>query len=978
MSDAIRNTRPQVGSTTPPSAAPVAGGGPTIAPADGIIDDSHRTARNVLTTVGILGGLAGAAAGGLQLLRASQGAILSANGRIGAIAGVAAGLGAALLVPIIAHAALGSEHRSYDLTVSGSRSDALMSAAGMGGDVGVVPISQQFDKWGLLQLQDTNVDGDGPASVSYPSNAPLTFDSIVTRDGDAHVRGADGGFANTGAPGAVDVTAIDPANTAAVSALAGSRLALDPQGAELTVGKPMFGAAPFATEGEALRALANQGVRNAVLVRVGSGAAVATVVFEAGPLAGAGNLAARGTELRPVSSATLVTPGGVEHLVYGRRATAPGVTYASTPAEATPVDVSKLDARDPKAAAAIVGQRIGVAGDASSERVMTIGAPLLGGASFPTGEAAMAELFEAGTSSAVLVQVGSGAGAGVLAFAADGAMTTSLDATAPRHPMLAPQEAVTVIAPDPVRAGGIAAHGLSGGAFVDSTLRPEAIDTTVFASADAGKLTGLRIGVDNAGAPTRLGTPLGTHATIGEATQAAMASGARELIVPLAAGAAARFALGSASTIDTRLAPLDQLRVVTGPKSYTISDAGSIDFERRLTPFDPSEPIGQRTATGLGAGIILAHIGSFQDEASAVNAIRGDLNDRSFRVVLNQDGPAGSWHAYELGGDVSGTPTWDNEMAPRIATAAFNADIRTTQDAVESVPSTYGTDVVTYRDEFSHAARLLSHGGSISEVAATAAQRVSRTQIDIVRAFDPNEAIGHTVSIGGQSLRIDRWIDSTDISSSAQSRISTAASDDRAYVVLEQKNNRGAYHVYEATIGYTGNGWDDGRAHTAYASWTEPHDRRYDETERASGQYGTDVYHYDVSENWRTREVSSGYGSSTTDTTSVNRTRVLNYVDYAPKPAPPPPTPPSGGHTSPGDDGGNSGGSTSPGDDGGSSGGSTSPGDDGGSSGGSTSPGDEGGYTPAPAPAPAPAPSPSPSPSNGDSTDNGDPSEDDF
>jgi hypothetical protein len=78
-----------------------------------------------------------------------------------------------------------------------------------------------------------------------------------------------------------------------------------------------------------------------------------------------------------------------------------------------------------------------------------------------------------------------------------------------------------------------------------------------------------------------------------------------------------------------------------------------------------------------------------------------------------------------------------------------------------------------------------------------------------------------------------------------------------------------------------------------------------------------------------------------------------------------------GGSTSPGDDGGynpgNGGGNTSPGDDGGyvppsNGGGNTGPGDDGG---GYTPPSNGGGSTP-------------PSTGNGNSTDNGNPSEDDF
>jgi hypothetical protein len=97
---------------------------------------------------------------------------------------------------------------------------------------------------------------------------------------------------------------------------------------------------------------------------------------------------------------------------------------------------------------------------------------------------------------------------------------------------------------------------------------------------------------------------------------------------------------------------------------------------------------------------------------------------------------------------------------------------------------------------------------------------------------------------------------------------------------------------------------------------------------------------------------------------------------------------PRNDYPDPGYPGGGSGGGTSPGDDYGggynppsNGGGSTSPGDDGGgytppsNGGGSTSPGDGGGYTPPPSNGGGSTP---PSTGSGNSSDNGNPSEDDF
>jgi len=1248
----------------------VTGGGPIsepgtqvpVAPADGVVDDAHRTARHVLTGIGLVAGLGAAGAGVLALKEIAPFVSPKAG-----IAMIAAGLGAALLLPIIANSALGSQHKDYAAVVRGTHADAVTRAGGISGDVGIVPIAADRSEWGLVSLE-SNVDRQGPNSVSFPENAPLTFASIVSRAGDTYVRSASGAFINEGVQAAVDLATVDPANRGELDAFVGKRLGVDAQGQILRLGAPMFEGEVFPSDGEALRALANLGVTHAVLLRMGSGTAAGTVVFAANAVAD--GIDARGADVRPISNAIHVIPGGAERLVDAERAPAPGADYATVAAEPTTIDLTKLDASDTADLASITGQRIGVAGG----KVVQLAAPLFGGAVLANAADALARLYSAGIDNAVLVKVGAGSGAHVVAFATSPADQDAADLGI-THPIVRPASALTVVAPDPARPGSLAgfqvqaqgstlvatglapttsdvtklnAHsaadvaslvgqriGTAGGkvtvlgaalfggqsapteaemltrlyservgeavlvrmgsgtssgvvAFaaskgqdpaalsfdhpllgpahnvtvidsdpdrpgtlagfqpkgtklVEGTLAPHALDVArldpndpataktlagrvvgvtqdgrairlgaplfggqadanepamlgrmfeqgadlailikvgtgdaarvlafqspdAAASAaaggapwseqvhhlmispagsvtdvpaggieygltDAGKveprdiapstvdphgigqddvaqLTGMRIGRDQAGGVLRLGAPLGVHVTIDEARQAAMASGTRELLLPLADGVA-RFALpGELSVVSTRLTPTNTFEIVRGPKGYRINAGNAIEFSTRLTAFDVSEPIGRSIDSNVADGVVVAHLGSFPDIGSATAAIRGGFEDHTRKVIVHASGPAGEFHAYELGDWSEGAPAWDRQMGEISASAAFNGDIRTASEETLNEPSKWGTDVVTYRNDFTHAARLLSTGGKVEEIGATPAQRIAHTQIKIIRAFDPNEAVNHRASTGPVSGVLGNYLTSFQNIDQARTFVRDMTSrTGQSFAIANKANNVGSYHVYDYRIGAGGgNPWDTARAPLELASWTVPKRTDRTITEFRPGQYGQDEYVFRITEERiEQHEWSRSYGEDTISTTAPREiTRTQLSVRPAPAPAPIPPTSPgddggTGGGTSPGDDGG-TGGGTSPGDDGG-TGGGTSPGDDGGTGGG-TSPGDDGGTrppsnggstspgdsplpvpvpTPIPTPIPTPAPRPTPpATSPGDSTDNGDPSEDNF
>jgi hypothetical protein len=605
---------------------------------------------------------------------------------------------------------------------------------------------------------------------------------------------------------------------------------------------------------------------------------------------------------------------------------------------ATAIDASSIDPADAAAVRSLVGRQLAVSADGA--KTVTLGEPLLGGQPAASKQEAIAKLFEAGVDDAALVDTGRG----VLAYRAGGAADGLFARGAAIHPV----GAVTLLSDVSNTSPTVhVAHDIAGALNASNVQRP-VLDVGTIAKADAGSLVGRRV-AGSGGNVERLGKLVSTHANVGEAVTAAAATKQRTLVTKLQDGAAVFELPGSATdTLVTALGGDGRLQVVQDRKLFSVASSGKVSFKSRSVPFDVKEPIGFKLDSGGVSGTAKSLLGSYGSQAAALAAIKGDLGTSDRYVVVKADGPAGAYHAYKVEG--SGGRAWDTQLGGTSLGAWRDDDYRKHTEEIERRPSTWGTDLYYFDHVTTRTVRFLDEGDSRREVATSGVREVSRNLKNIVRAFDPHEAIGQTVRIGGESLRINNWIDSTDWESSARSRISTSAGDPRAYVVLERENNRGTYHVYEASNGGYGSSWNESRADVDMASWVEDRARTYEETERRQGQYGTDVYHYDVTERWRERLLSEGYGTTVTDRTSKRVERDLDYVDRA---DPPPPS-----HTSPGDDPPSSGGGhTSPGDDsGGSSGGShTSPGDDNGSGGHS------GGGS-----------------SSGNSTDNGNPSEDDF
>jgi hypothetical protein len=631
---------------------------------------------------------------------------------------------------------------------------------------------------------------------------------------------------------------------------------------------------------------------------------------------------------------------------------------------ATAIDAGSINPTDPASVRSLVGAKVAVTADGAG--TVRLGEPLLGGAPAASKGEAAAQLFELGIDDAVLLDTG----AGVLAYEAQGAADAgNLHA---RGTAVQPVGALTLLAnntdgPTASSAGGV-------GSLLDSeSLSRPLLDTTKVAVADAGSLTGRRI-AGSAGSVVQLGKLLSTHATLDEGIAAGASNGSRTLVAKLADGVAVYQLPGKAdqALVTALRAGGDRLSVVQERKRFSVAEDGTVTFQARSVPFETSEPIGRKLDSGAIAGTATKLHGSYASREAALKDIRGDLETRTPFVVVEAAGADGKFHAYVVDRSGSGK-AWDTDLGRTTMGAWHNPSVKRSVEEVERHPSTWGTDLHYFNRTSERTVRFLDEGARTTEVATSPTREVSRMRSHIVRAFDPHEAVGHTVRLGGESLRMGGYVHSTDSSHAARAFIDRSAADPSAFVVLERENNRGRFHIYASTPTTSWSAsWTSSRAEPRMASWTEPQMRSYSDTERRNGQHGTDIYHYDVTERWSERRLSEGWSARTTDSTSKRVDRVLNRIVYAD-----PPLPPSGGGTSPGDTGG----STSPGDSGGStwpgSGGSTSPGDSGGStwpgSGGSTSPGDSGGST-----SPGSGGSTSPGSGGGNSTDNGNPSWDDF
>jgi hypothetical protein len=623
---------------------------------------------------------------------------------------------------------------------------------------------------------------------------------------------------------------------------------------------------------------------------------------------------------------------------------------------ATAVDARSIDVGDQAAVQSLVGMQVGVSADGTQQ--VQLGEPLFVG----RDRAGVTEqLFEAGVDDAALVDTG----AGVVAYRVAGAA----DQLKARGTGIQPVGAVSLLSDVSGSPRALTPEAIGGG-FAASRVPHPVLDVGTIKVDDARSLVGRRVG-GTGGSVEHLGKLVSTHKDVNAAVMAAAAQHTRTLVVKLKDGAAVYALPGSADApLVTALGGgAGALQVVQDRKKYAVSSTGAVKFSGRSIPYDTSEALGAKLDSGSISGKAVKLLGSYPTREAATAAIKGSLDTDTPYVVVEAAGPTGNFHAYAIDTKAGGA-AWDQQLGATTMGAWRDDHFRRTVEELERRPSTWGTDVYHYDHTTERTVRFLDTGASRSEVATSPSREVSRTLDHIDRAFDPNEPVGHTVSINGRSYQIQRWIDSTDFESSARSRIDASPNDPSAFVVLERENNRGTYHVYQATPVSYGDDWNDSRADPDLASFSRANSRTYGTTETRAGQYGPDVYHYDVTERWRERIISNDYSSDVTDRTSPSIDRVLVSVDRTP-----PPPPPS--HTSPGDDSGTGGNHTSPGDDNGSSGG-TSPGDDNGSTGGTgshsggTSSGDDSGS------GSTPPPSSGGSTSSGDSSDNGNPGDDDF
>lgn len=562
---------------------------------------------------------------------------------------------------------------------------------------------------------------------------------------------------------------------------------------------------------------------------------------------------------------------------------------------ATAVDARSIDPASSHSVQSLVGTQLAVSGDGTL--VVKLGAPLLDGhASSSAGDAA-AKLFEQGIDDAVLLDTGHG----VLAYAVDGTTGGTLSA---RGTGVQPVEALTLLTSNSSAPSGSSARDI-GAELSSSPLTRPRIDVSKVAIADAGSLTGRRVAAKD-GQVATLGPLVSTHKDLDAAVDAGVASGTRTLLARLSDGVAVYQLPGSGSQrLTTALSP-DRLAVVEGTKRFSVKDDGAVTFAARTVPFDTKEPLGKVLDSGSISGTATKHFGSYQSRDAAIAAIKGTLDTATPYVLVDSDGPAGSVHAYTItgSGNDSAGPRWDTDLGATTTAAWRNDHVRRSVEELERRPSTWGTDVHHFDHVTERTVRFLDEGTRVSETATSPSREVSRTLTRIDRAFDPNEAIGRSVSFGGQSLTMNSYLQSFNSRYQARSFIDRAAGDPSSFAVLEQENNRGRYHVYSASPNGFGTRWKSSRADPAMGSWTDDRRRSYSETERRSGQYGTDVYHYDVTEYWSERILSEGYGQTTTDRTNKRVNRELRYIDRADPPPPAPRPPSNGGGTSPGDDDG--------------------------------------------------------------------------
>jgi hypothetical protein len=570
------------------------------------------------------------------------------------------------------------------------------------------------------------------------------------------------------------------------------------------------------------------------------------------------------------------------------------------------IDVTKIDPNNGDSVKTLVGAQLGATDEG---KALTLGEALLDGKPSTDRAEATGKLFEAGVDRAVLVDTPGG----VLAFAAAGdgkdADPAKLHARGSQLTPFGSAALLTDISHKPkVSTPTSVREPLGAG----DQARP-GVDLAAVRIGDLPGLEGRRVSI--AGSDVRhLGRPVATFPDVNAAIHNAAGRQDRMLVVQLADGAAVFPLQGeTADDLTTALQPPAQLHVVRGRKQYSVGDSGNVTFQQRSVAFNRDEPIGSRIQLGDVNAKVTNHVRSFATQREAIDFVRGNLDDTRTYSIVKADGPDGAFHVYAMDKNAQGGANWDAELGPVAGGAWRNDDVRATVTETENHPSTWGTDVHYFDHNTSRTVRYLAEDGRITETATTAPREISRPLNHIDRAYDPNEANGHHIEVGGKHMHVDRYLASVDSLDEAQRRIDRSANDGSEFVVLDKPNNRGRYHVYSAREGSDGPDWDHSRATPTLASWVEDESRSYGESDDRPGQYGTDVYHYNVTERWRERHISEqGHGSRITDTTGHSRDRDLSYIDRADPPPPPPaPSSPSGGY----------GGSHSGGSSGGSSGG---------------------------------------------------------
>ncbi|MCB0877695.1 MAG: hypothetical protein KDC46_01770 [Thermoleophilia bacterium] len=680
----------------------------------GIVVDRHPALRTTL----LMGGLGILAGGGMAIAasRLPQFALQSSFGgsrflQWGGIA--AAGIGAVLAGIGFTQ---GADRIGYVAKVDGSRQDALAKAAESRKDVGVVQIDE--NSWGVVDLtgEGTAIDEKGPAGISI-GKPPVPFNSFVSEFGDAFVQQGSG-WQNVGAPDRIDASSIGAGD---LDKLTGAQLGVTPGGVRLVIGDPIDGKV-HAERADAIRDSFERGDRNVAVVKVSGGYAAFKVdggdvgtdvlargfrvepfssveLLTADGLVGASKPAGSYSRVKmPVDDVSAVKVGDAKSL-EGRRIGSgqmrlgsvvgtydsvnaagselfeankgpvvllqldggvaafkvpqtfdsfdtmlgdarhvalldsttimrPGTTGEATRDTRLPrVDVTKVAVAD---AAKLEGRRIGTGNVELGTLVKT----------YPSVAAAGADQFEAGAPFRVVLKLKDGAAvyeskqfSGFETLLGGAGSVFSLD-----------QSSWATTTDNDREAAGAG--------------RVKVIDASTLAVGDAQQLVGKRFAMDGAKI-VRISGIASTHGSLADAMKTAAAQGGDRYVVSLKGGAAIVKLDGNGNDVETGIQPYGNLTQVNGRLAFgTSGDTWS--FRSRSIPFQTNEPLGFNLNVRGENGRALTYLGSFSSESSAYSSFDGNLHGGRYAVV-HSDGPAGSWHVYEIA-DGGGGGSWDERL----------------------------------------------------------------------------------------------------------------------------------------------------------------------------------------------------------------------------------------------------------------------------------------------------------------------------